>query len=250
MQHRQKIWRNRLIGKDIDYKRYVYYKYIQNRVGVSESTLQTIIADIPRTFAGETKVDSTYVQNLLIEYATVQSGDSYLQGFSYFMVILCTVFSGSEHAKADAFWCFSKIVGIIRPLMPDFNCNWFDWNRSFWINSLIKQIGQKRPLLAAIINEETEIFSSLILVKWYMLLFAQNIVFDEVITMWDFLLNLPPQKLMHAFNCIALVIIEQSADDLVYSCGGQPTPVISKLLNIQISNVSNLIQLVKKRFKS
>ena len=246
MQHRQKIWRNRLIGKDIDYKRYVYYKYIQNRVGVSESTLQTIIADIPRTFAGETKVDSTYVQNLLIEYATVQSGDSYLQGFSYFMVILCTVFSGSEHAKADAFWCFSKLVGIIRPMMPDFNCEWTSWNRTFWINDLVKKIGKERPLLEAICCEEMEIFSSLILVKWYMLWFSQNIVYEEVVELWDFLLGLPTCKLMHAYNSVALVIISQAAGDIVYKNEGQAVPVIYQLLDLKVSNVPNLIKLVKK----
>ena len=247
MQHRQKIWRNRLICKDIAYKRSVYYKYIQNRVGVSESTLQTIIADIPRTFAGETKVDLDFVQNLLLEYATVQSGDSYLQGFSYFMVILCTVFDKTEHMQADAFWCFSKLVGIIRPMMPDFNCGWFEWNKTFWINSLIKKIGKERPLLEAIICEEMEIFSSLILVKWYMLWFSQNIVYEEVVELWDFLLSLSEDKLMHAYNSIALVIISQAAGDIVYKCGGQAVPVIYQLLDLKVTNVQNLIKLVKKK---
>jgi len=244
--HRQKIWRNRLIGKDIAYKRSVYYKYIQNRIDVSESTLQTIIADIPRTFSGKTKVDSAYVQNLLLEYATVQSGDSYLQGFSYFMVILCTVFDETEHAKADAFWCFSSLVGIIRPMMPDFNCVWFEWNKTFWINSLIKKIGKERPLLEAIICEEMEIFSSLILVKWYMLWFSQNIVYEEVVELWDFLLSLSEDKLMHAYNSIAVTIISQAADDIVYKCGGQAVPVIYQLLDLKVTNIQNLIKIVKK----
>jgi len=245
--HRRQLWRNRLIGKDIAYKRSVYYKYIQNRIDVSESTLQTIIADIPRTFSGKTKVDSAYVQNLLLEYATVQSGDSYLQGFSYFMVILCTVFSGSEHAKADVFWCFSSLVGIIRPMMPDFNCEWTFWNKTFWINELVKKIGKKRPLLEAIICEEMEIFSSLILVKWYMLWFSQNIVYEEVVELWDFLLGLSPDKLMPAYNSIALVIISQAAGDIVYKNDGQAVPVIYQLLDLKVTNVQNLIKLVKKK---
>ena len=245
--HRRQLWRNRLIGKDIAYKRSVYYKYIQNRIDVSESTLQTIIADIPRTFSGKTKVDSAYVQNLLLEYATVQSGDSYLQGFSYFMVILCTVLSGSEHAKADAFWCFSSLVGIIRPMMPDFNCVWFDWNKTFWINDLVKKIGKGRPLLETIICEEMEIFSSLILVKWYMLWFSQNIVYEEVVELWDFLLSLSPDKLMPAYNSIALVIISQAAGDIVYKNDGQAVPVIYQLLDLKVTNIQNLIKIVKKK---
>ena len=245
MQKRQEIWRKNLIGKDIAYKRYVYSKYIEGRTDISESTLQTINADIPRTFSGKTTVSTEVVSKLLKEYATVQRGDSYLQGFSYFMVIFCTVFHKSEHTNADTFWCFSKLVGIIRPLKPDFNADWVAWNRDFWIKDLCKKIGQTRPLLKAIICEEIEIFSSLILVKWYMLLFSHYIIYEEIFEMWDFLFSVTPDKLMQTYNSIALVIISQAADDIVYRCSGQPTVVINNILNLKISNVNNLLKLVK-----
>lgn len=248
MQTRRDIFRDRLIGDDLGYKRDVYHKHIQGRSGVSPSTLQTILSDIPRTFSeSRTKSGDSTIQKLLVEYATIQLGDNYLQGFSYFMTIFWQVFRLEEHAEADTFWCFSKLVGIIRPLMPDFNCEWFAWNRNFWINDLVKKIGKKRPLLESLICEEIDIFSSLILVKWYMLWFAQNIVFEEVIELWHFLVNIESGKRMHAYNCIALVIIEQAADDIVYQCGGQAHLVIYKLLNLKIKNVSNLIKLVKKK---
>ena len=247
MQTRQEIWRQRLIGEDIVYKRYVYQTHIQGGTEISQSTLLNIVADIPRTFSdSQLKCGDSTIKRLLVEYASVQAGDNYLQGFSYFMKIFCQVFHLSEHAEADTFWCFSKLVGIIRPLMPDFNCEWFAWNRKFWVNDLVKRLGKKRPLLEAILQTEIEIFSSLILVKWYMLWFAQNIVFEEVIELWDFLVNVNPCKRMYTYNCIALVIIEQAADNIVYQCGGQATAVIYKLLSLKIKNVGNLIRRLKK----
>jgi hypothetical protein len=241
---RQKLWRNRLIGKDLTYKRHVYEKYIQGRTEVSESTLQTILADIPRTFGEKETFGDDIIQQLLMEYATVQAGDCYLQGFSYFMSLIWQVFRLSDNAKADSFWCFCKIVGIVRPMKPDFNSKWFDWNRKCWINLLVNEIKKKRPLLGSIIDEELEIFSSLILVKWYMLWFSQNIVYEELMTLWDFLITVPPDKLMLTYNMIALVIIEQAADDIVYKCDGQSTLVINNILNLKIYNVNNLLKLI------
>jgi hypothetical protein len=43
---------------------------------------------------------------------------------------------------------------------------------------------------------------------------------------------------------IALVIIEQAADDIVYKCDGQSTLVINNILNLKIYNVNNLLKLI------
>lgn len=248
MQERQDKWRQKLMGtpKEIKYKRKIYSKYIQGHTKLDDSILQTIRADIPRTFAASQTTNAETVSELLVEYAIIQNGDSYLQGFSYFMTVVHHVFHDSSYRRADIFYCFANLIGLIRPLMPDFNAKWFTWNRNYWISDLLHKLQARRPLLASILNQEMEVFSSMLILKWYFLWFAQNIVFSEILELWDFLLTRPKETLMHTYNCIAYEIINQAADDILYQNNGEPIPIIYKILDLKISNIPNLIQLVRK----
>ena len=115
MDQRCSVWRQKLIGdaKQVRYKQEIYRKFIYKQEQVSNSCRETIAADIPRTWSSETIVGREVIQELLIEYATMQQGDTYLQGFSYLMTVLWTVFRTTEHARADTFWCFSRLFGVI-----------------------------------------------------------------------------------------------------------------------------------------
>ena len=229
-------------------KRQVYDTFIRGRSDIHNSILQTIRADIPRTFP---KVEWMHearpkIQELLVSYAAVQRGDGYLQGFNYIMSILFHVFHETEYAEADTWWCFSRMVGLIRPLMPDFNATWFHWYRTHWFNEFHVRLRKKRPRVESILASSAEIFSSLVTVKWFMIWFAQNISFDEIFILWDFMIEQKPERLMHIYTLIAYQIVYDSATTVTYRWSSEPSRLMHSLLDTRISGVENLIQNIRR----
>jgi hypothetical protein len=55
------------LTKEIKYKRKIYSKYIQGHTKLDDSILQTIRADIPRTFAASQTTNAETVSELLVE---------------------------------------------------------------------------------------------------------------------------------------------------------------------------------------
>ena len=138
MTSRSHRWREKLMGNSKWAKRTLYYEYIQGRDDITPSLLKTIQVDLPRTYPQIpwVKQHSARIEALLVAYAAVHRGDSYLQGFNYLMTILLYTFQETTHADADTWWCFSRIVGLVRPMMPDFNVSWFHWMRRHWLDDL------------------------------------------------------------------------------------------------------------------
>ena len=97
MQRRVDIWRKTLMGSNVEHKRHLYEKFIQGSDDISESLRTTIEADMPRTYANKTDIQSLTpsIQKILVEYASIHKGDSYLQGFNYMVAILFYVFKDS-----------------------------------------------------------------------------------------------------------------------------------------------------------
>lgn len=242
------IWRQKLMGNcnDILSKRRVYYEFICNRQNISSSVRHDIAADMPRTWPEHPGICDHVIQELLIEYAATNQGDSYLQGFNYIMTVLWNVFKSTQHARADTWWCFSRIVGIIRPLMPDFNTKWFEWYRIHWFDIFKKKIRRNRPIISEMLTKEMEMFSSLITVKWFMLWFTQTVNFDEIFLLWDFLISVPTNQLMKLYTMITVEIIKEIAPTVTYDSLNNPTRAIHQILSYKVSGIENLIQRVQK----
>lgn len=237
------------MGKKQKHKRHLYYTFIQGRDNIPKDVLSVIKADIPRTYPQNEWVcrNANTIQTLLVQYAAVHRGDSYLQGFNYTMTIIFRVFHETEHAEADTWWCFSSIVGRIRPLMPDFNITWFHWCRRHWMNEFHRRLSQKRPVLESIIANEAEAFSSLLTIKWFMLWFAQSVEFEEIFELWDFLIQLPSQHLMMAYTLIAFEVLHKAAPTITYTWTQSPTNLLHTLLNLRFSGIANIVALVKRK---
>ena len=244
---RTERWRLKLMGHNVSSKRDIFDKFIKHREDIPTTILMTIRADLPRTFPNIPWVreNAKTIEKLLVSYAAVHKGDSYLQGFNYFMTILLYVFKDQEHATADTWWCFARIVGLIRPMMPDFNVEWFHWMRKHWIREFFTKL-HNRPRLRAILSDEIETFSSIITVRWFMIWFAQTVVFSELFILWDFIIERPPHQLMRIYTLLTYEILEEVAQDIVYEFGQHPIRLIHSFLNIKIQNVSEAIERVKK----
>jgi hypothetical protein len=245
-QQRCQVWRTKLMGSpdDIQHKRTLYKEYVEGHGDVSNQTLHVIAADVPRTWAQHPLTGRETISQLLVEYAAVQRGDSYLQGFSYIMTVFWMVFHTTPEARADTWWCFSRVVGLVRPLMPDFNTKWFHWYRLHWLENFNTQLQRKCPVLSNIISDEMEIFSSLITVKWFMLWFSQTIAFEDIFKLWDFLISVPPHHLMQAYAKITLEIICEAAPQLTYTCFGNATNTVHQILKMRVNGIEHILERV------
>jgi len=246
---RKSTWRASLIGPDIQVKRDIYYTYIQDRDDIPHSVRLTIHADMPRTHHSVPWVQQhiDIIQKLLVSYAAVHRGDSYLQGFNYMMATVLHVFHGTKHAEADTWWCFARIVGLIRPLMPDFNVAWFHWLRRHWLAEFYSALNKHRPRLAAILADQADAFSSLITVKWFMIWFAQTVEFDEIFELWDFIIAQPPRLLMRVYTMLTYEILYEAAPTLTYQWSQEPTRLMHAFLNFKVTNVTAAIDRVKQK---
>jgi len=248
MEERRASWRLHLMGNKMGRQRELYHRFIQGSNTVSDTTTATICADMPRTYPNIPEIQQHLpkIQELLISYASFQKGDAYLQGFNYTMTILWMTFHGTEHAEADTWWCFSAIVARIRPLMPDFNVTWFHWLRRHWMEDFHNRLAAKRPTLNGILQHEPDTWSSLITIKWFMLWFAQTVQYKEIFKLWDFLIQLPPQKLMYAYTAITFEILCEIAPEITYQWTQRPTNIMHMLLNVKVDGISNALNRVKE----
>jgi hypothetical protein len=247
---RSQLYRKHLLGTadDISYKRTIYSAFIRGRCIISETCRSTIDADMPRTWPKEHIPGRDIVKELLIEYAATQQGDSYLQGFNYIMTVLWSVFHNRENARADTFWSFARMVGLVRPLMPDFNSKWFHWYRNHWMDEFKRKIARRRPMVAAILSTDLETFSALVTVKWFMIWFTQSVAWPEILILWDFLIQVPPRQLMNVYTLITVEIITEAATTLTYACSGDATRMVHQLLDLKISGISKIVEKLRKKF--
>ena len=248
MEERQKLWRARLMGdaETCVQKRHLYHTFIEGQSIVEKGTRITIRADVPRTFVG-VDMDREALETLLVSYAAVQRGDGYLQGFNYLMGTILHVFYGTEECMADTWWCFARVVGLIRPMMPDFNVAWFHWCRRQWCSEFHIHMKKRRPLLNSILRQRQEELSSLMTVRWFMVWFAQTVAFEELPVLWDFIIQQRPQQLMRVYTLLACAIVEEAATTISYEGGDDVAETIHAVLSLKIRGVAELLNQVKKR---
>ena len=241
-------WRTHLIGADVSEKRDIYYTYVRGRRDIPKTILMTIRADLPRTYShiGWVRENTNRLEALLVSYAAVHRGDSYLQGFNYIMTILLYTFKEEQHADADTWWCFARIVGLIRPLMPDFNVAWFHWLRRHWITNFFAKLKKHRPRLASILDNDVDAFSSLITCRWFMIWFAQTVDFNEIFELWDVIIQQPPRMLMKVYTMLTYEIVYDAAPTLTYQWAEEPVALMHAFLGIRVKSIGAAIERVKR----
>lgn len=244
MEQRRTIWRRRLMGGDesVNRKRELFDLYVQSRIDIPDDLLRVIRRDMPRTFPRVHWVSehSKEIEKLLVIYAAVHKGDSYLQGFNYHMTIIYNVFHDTEHAYADTWWCFTRVIGLIRPLMPDFNITWFHWSRRHWTKDLFDHIRKTRPQLHSIIEPHKEEFSTLVTCKWFMLWFAQTVPWEDIFELWDIFIQLPPQHLLRVYMQLTHEILKEIAPTITYKWSRDPSNVLHALLSVHVRNIQKM----------
>ncbi len=164
MERRVDIWRAHLMGKNVEHKRHLYHTFINGTNDCSESTRTTIDADMPRTYPNQETItaQTVKIKQILIEYASLHKGDSYLQGFNYMVAILLDVFKDEDEHMADVWWCFSAVVGRIRPFIPSFYMSLFQCFRIHFMFYFHYLLNKKIPILAHLLQCPSETISPLL----------------------------------------------------------------------------------------
>ena len=65
--------------------------------------------------------------------------------------------------------------------------------------------------------------------------------------LWDFLISVNPQKLMHVYTQITYEILAEAAPTITYKWGRDPTDAVHSILSLKVSGVKNIIKRVSKR---
>lgn len=250
MDMRGRVWRRQLMGTDkqVEHKRAIFYRFVQRRDDVTDDIVAIIERDLPRTYPKNAwaKEHSAQIRSLLVAYAAVHRGDSYLQGFNYAMTIIYRVFVGTDHASADTWWCFARYVGLIRPLVPDFNVTWFHWCRRNWMRELFERLRRKRPHLHSILEQNADTFSTLITCKWFMLWFAQQIPFNDILALWDVIIQHPPQHLLKLYTALTYIILVEAAPSITYKWASDPTGLVHSFLSFRVNGIQHILQQLKQ----
>ena len=246
MERRRNLWRQRLMGPEdvVKQKRQLFYRHVQHRVDVPDDIIHIIKKDLPRTYPKVPWVEQNIydIEPLLISYAAVHKGDSYLQGFNYHMINIYRVFYDTEHALADTWWCFSRVIGLVRPLMPDFNSNWFAWCKKYWCSELLRRLRKIRPYMYSVLVKHEDRFATILTCKWFMLWFSQNVDWEELPELYDLCIKTRPKDLIQLYISIVLEVIKEGAPTITYQCSRDSCDIVHTILNIQIKNVSTLCQ--------
>jgi len=251
MDMRCNVWRRKLLGNGVERKRELWARFVNTKkdTDIPRQVLGIINRDMPRTYPNipEIKQHMPIIRKLLVCYAAVHCGDSYLQGFNYIMSNIYYVFKDTPHAEPDTWWCFVRLIGLIRPLMPDFNTAWFHWMRRHWQKDITARIRKKCPKLHSLLVNEMDSFSTLVTVKWFMIWFSQSLPFEDVFLLWDFLIDVHPSRLLHVYTQITFEILSEAAPTLTYNWSHGSTNLLHTLLQLRISGMEHIIETVRRR---
>ena len=183
-------------------------------------TLTQIDKDLPRTrsdipfFQEKSKFnkdETNYdiMRRILFFFAKRNSELGYIQGMNEIVAIIYYIFSLDENiyikpfVESDTFFCFEILMQEIKPIFMMHNINY----SQLFITMQIRQINDilkgYEPELLDYFNEKNLIMD-VFLMRWLIVLFAQEFTLDSSILFWDRLLT---QKNKMKFICYISVAI-------------------------------------------
>ena len=199
-----------------------FYKDFPNNIKEEEDikTLTQINKDLPRTrsniiFFREkpkfNKAETNYdiMRRILFFFAKRNSELGYIQGLNEIVAIIYYIFSLDENVyikpfiESDTFFCFEILMQEIKPVFMMHNINY----SQLFITMQIRQINDilkgYEPELLDYFNEKNLVMD-IFLMRWLLVLFAQEFTLESSILFWDRLLT---QKNKMKFICYISVAI-------------------------------------------
>lgn len=242
MSHRAAVWKNILLGDEykITCLRNHYYNCVKKYPRLCPEKIKKIIKrDIPRTYSNSSfykqRHNRNNIETLLCQFAVIHPADNYLQGFNYIMATLYYVYYNHdpEHAMADTWWSFCKILACIRPCLPDDSINNFKSYTNIWTKYFKKHLQKNDITLYHIIMPYADSIFQNLQIKWLMIWFCQNFSLEDIVTIWDALITCEPTERAKLKGIISANILIQSSTKILDMYTSSPTEVAYKLINFK-----------------
>jgi len=178
---------------------------------LDEDLMQEIRQDVDRTrhdmefFRGTATCNSLI--GMLFVYARLNPGVRYVQGMNEVAAILFYVMSSSaaEFAEADAFWCFTELMGEIKDGFIQAMDNTEDGVHAI-TGSVARLLESYDPEVALHIND-AGLPPLVWAFRWCSVMFAQDLPLPDVMRLWDSLIADPRRYELVIYTAVAAVLL-------------------------------------------
>lgn len=184
----------------------------------AEDLLQEVKNDVDRT-----RRDFEYFRRpstqaallaLLFVYARLNPGVRYVQGMNEVAAVILYVMSADpECAEADAFWCFSELMGEIKDGFMQALDHSGEGVYGI-VENVTAQLRRYDPELARHL-QQTELSLFVFILRWCTLLFAQDATLPDALRLWDSFIADPSRYEFIVHVCVAVLLLKR--DDLLQS---------------------------------
>lgn len=226
-------WRNIVINNYVKYRnikgKYSYYpSKITN--DIDKKIIIQLDKDLPRTRANiaffknktnskknlnETNYD--VIKRMLFYFAKEHS-ISYIQGMNEIMALIYYIFSNDDnrfftrYVESDSYYCFSMLMDEIKPVFQMINISYSELFITKQINHINEIMEKIEPELLKYFKEIEFCIDSFV-IRWSMVLFAQEFKIDIAVNFWDRMLT---QKNKMKFICfISVAILKINKENLL-----------------------------------
>eukprot|EP00297_Palpitomonas_bilix_P006990 CAMPEP_0113905660 /NCGR_PEP_ID=MMETSP0780_2-20120614/24186_1 /TAXON_ID=652834 /ORGANISM="Palpitomonas bilix" /LENGTH=386 /DNA_ID=CAMNT_0000899915 /DNA_START=238 /DNA_END=1398 /DNA_ORIENTATION=+ /assembly_acc=CAM_ASM_000599 len=152
------------------------------------------------------------LRRILYVFAKFNKGLQYVQGMNEIVAPIYYVFFSdapadwSEHAEADAFWCFSNLMGGD---IGNLYCKSFDRERAginFHMDDIFKNILAVKDKQVYEYLVSQELLPQFFCLRWVTLLFSQEFALPEVLRIWDSIFAEKDKLKFVKYFCTAMII--------------------------------------------
>ena len=248
-----KIYENDIIKK---------YDYYPNKITQEKdiNLINQINKDLPRTrfdcpfYMNDPKNYDT-LRRILFFYAKEHQDVNYIQGMNEIIAIIFYIFSKDDnpfnknYIESDSYFTFERLLDQIKDI---FKMDNIDYSQLY----VKEQIEEIKNILKKVDSELMNYFQQIeleldnIVMRWLLVLFAQEFTIDVAVNFWDRLFT---QKNKIKFICyISAAIIKRNKDKIMkFDAGGimeWAQELQNKMNEIDISDIVQLALKIQKKY--
>ena len=262
-------WKNETINRNKNYKKMIEkYNYYPNDVKNEKeiNLINQINKDLPRTRFdvkifhdknknNEKEINYDVLRRILFFYANEHETLYYVQGMNEIIAIIFYIFSKDdnpfiqEYIESDAYYTFEILLEEIKDVFLMENINYSD----LFVTSQIKEIKSiMKKVDSELFNhfEEVDLQLDNLVMRWILVLFAQEFVIDVAVNFWDRLFT---QENKMKFICyISVAIIKMNRENILKMDAGEIMYWGQQLQNnmneLDINNIIKIALDIKHRY--
>lgn len=254
-------WEKVSIKKQSDYKKLIEkYNYYPNNIKEKKDIhiLEQIDKDLPRTrfdcpFFNEknqnNKNENNYdvLRRILFFYSIEHEDVSYIQGMNEIIAIIFYIFSkddnqfSKEYIESDSYYTFEKLMYQIKDVFMLDDMTYSQLFVTIQIKEIKKILKNAEPELFNYFNEINLVLDNIVM-RWILVLFAQEFAIDLAVNFWDRLFT---QKNKLQFICyISASIIKIHKKELMTMNSGDIMEWAQKLQKkMNEEDINNIVKI-------